>query len=100
GSRSPSCARPISPVRTWSTAQRIAGRSRFSARTARRGTLRFERADLVDDLTLAYVTAPIQYHLRIARPNRAMGEKLCAELRRVRRFPTKGELQVVYQRPR
>jgi len=47
--------------------------------------LRFERPDLADDLTLAHVTAAIQYHLRAAAPNRPMGGRLCAELRRVRR---------------
>src|SRR5262249_31214484 len=49
------------------------------------GVLRFERPDLADALTLAHVTAAIQYHLRAAAPNRPMGEKLCAELHRVRR---------------
>ena len=47
--------------------------------------LRFERPDLADDLTLAHVTAAIQYHLRAAAPNRRMGKKLCADLRRIGR---------------
>ena len=44
-----------------------------------RRVLRFERADLAIDLTLAHVTAAIQYHLRTAPLNRPLGEKLCAE---------------------
>jgi hypothetical protein len=53
-----------------------------------RSVLRFERADLADDLTLAHVTAAIQYHLRTAPSNRPMGEQLCAELQRARRRET------------
>ena len=46
-----------------------------------RDILRFERPELAEHLTVAHVTAAIQYHLRMAAPNRRMGKKLCAELR-------------------
>ena len=53
-----------------------------------RSILRFERADLAGRLTLAHVTAAIQYHLRTAPSNRPLGAKLCAELHRARRRET------------
>ncbi len=62
-----------------------AGRYPVKVRQDILGILRFERPDLAGDLALAHVTAAIQYHLRTAASNRPMGEKLCAELRRVRR---------------
>ncbi len=53
-----------------------------------RSILRFERPDLAKDLSLAHVTAAIQYHLRTAPPNRPMGEKLCPERYRPTRKQT------------
>jgi len=54
-----------------------------------RDVLRFERPDLAGDLTLAHVTAAIQYHLRMAAPNRPLGQRLCAELHRGRTRKTR-----------
>src|SRR5207253_10931187 len=53
-----------------------------------RSVVRFERADLAARLTLAHVTAAIQYHLRTAPRNRPLGAKLCAELHWARRRET------------
>jgi len=82
--------RPFYAVRGYRHGRRrpSAGLYPIKLRHDIRRVLRFERADLTGDLTLAHVTAAIQYHLRTAPPNRPMGKRLCAALHRARRRDT------------
>ena len=74
--------RPFYAVRGYRRGRKrpSAGHYPVKLRQDIRSVLRFERADLASGLTLAHVTAAIQYHLRTTLPNRPMGEQLCAEL--------------------
>ena len=82
--------RPFYAVRSYRHGRKrpSAGHYPLKLRQDIRSILRFERADLAGRLTLAHVTAAIQYHLRTAPPNRTMGAKLCAELCGARRRTT------------
>jgi len=82
--------RPFYAVRSYRHGRKrpSAGHYPLKLRQDIRNILRFERADLAGRLTLAHVTAAIQYHLRTAPPNRPVGEQLCAALHGARRRET------------